>query len=146
MRNLGLDRELVREPANAAIDSPALPAIACLEAVSRNMELIISWFGMNASQTAQTVSMTLEQLLSTGKFHVHLPASSEQQPYLTCVYTSNLSGDASAVELGMSSDGLSEFVSKLYLNHHQELNLPDFDARIDIFLGCYKVSCCVDWQ
>ena len=104
------------------------------------MELIISWFETSANQSAQSVSVTLEQLISTGRFNIHLPSSADQQPALSCVYTSNLAGAATAVELTMSSDALAEFVSKLYLNHHQEANLADFDARIDVFLGCYKVS------
>ena len=136
MRALALDRNI---PAGPAGNAPVLPALACLEAVTRNMELVISWFAMS-SQSAQAVSVTLHQLLETGKFCVHLPSSSaHQKPSLTCTYLSNLSQDTSAVELAMSSDSLSEFVSKLYLSHHQELNLADFDARIDVFLGCYKV-------
>jgi len=131
-----LDREL----AHVAAGRPVLPALACLEAVSRNMELIISWFEMSANQSAQSVSVTLEQLISTGRFYIHLPSSADQQSALSCVYTSNLAGAATAVELTMSSVALAEFVSKLYLNHHQEANLADFDARIDFFLGCFKVS------
>ena len=138
VRALALDRNI---PEALAVNTPMLPALACLEAVTRNMELVISWFAMS-SQSAQAVSVTLHQLLETGKFCVHLPSSSasaHQKPFLSCTYLSNLSHDTVAAELAISSDGLSEFVSKLYLSHHQELNLADFDARIDIFLGCYKV-------
>ncbi len=114
-----------------------LPAVACLEAVARNMELILNWFSNNSEQKIQTTSLQLEQLLSSGKFHVKLPASVCQQPSLSCTYT--LAETSQNREQHMSSDGLTEFVSKLYLNRHQEHNPAVFDERIDLFLGCYKV-------
>ena len=138
VRKLDLDRNL---RANT-ISSTELSALACLKAVSSNMELIMSWFEINAHQSAQSISKTLEQLLATGKFSIHLPTMSHQCPFLTCVYTSSLSGASTAVELSMSRDGLADFVSKLYLNRHQEIrsqSIADFDARIDTFLDCYKV-------
>ena len=114
-----------------------MPAIACLEAVARNMELILNWFSNNSEQKIQTTSLQLEQLLGSGKFLVNLPAMVQQQPILSCTYT--LADTSNPKEQRMSSDGLAEFVSKLYLNRHQEHNPADFDNKIDVFLGCYKV-------
>ena len=120
-----------------------LPAVACLEAVVRNMELILNWFSNNSEQKIQTTSLQLEQLLNSGKFLVKLPAEARQQPALLC--TCALADTSHHKELStvqrMSSDGLAEFVSKLYLNRHQEHNPVEFDEKIDIFLGCYKVCC-----
>lgn len=125
--------------ANAA--GMLLPALACLEAVVRNMELILNWFSNNSQQKIQTTSLQLEQLLNSGKFHVKLPAEARQQPGLLCTYA--LADTSHHKEQHMSSDGLEEFVSKLYLNHHQAHNPVEFDEKIDIFLGCYKVCCVV---
>ena len=114
-----------------------LPAVACLEAVVRNMELILNWFSNNSEQKIQTTSLQLDQLLDSGKFLVKLPAEAHQQPALLCTYA--LADTSHHKEQRMSSDGLAEFVSKLYLNRHQEHNPIEFDEKIDIFLGCYKV-------
>lgn len=51
-----------------------LPAVACLEAAVRNMELILNWFSNNSEQKIQTTSLQLDQLLNSGKFLVKLPA------------------------------------------------------------------------
>ncbi len=118
-----------------------LPAVACLEAVVRNMELILNWFSNNSEQKIQTTSLQLDQLLNSGKFLVKLPAEAHQQPALLCTYA--LADTSYHKEQRMSSDGLAEFVSKLYLNRHQEHNPVEFDEKIDIFLGCYKVCCAV---
>ena len=115
-----------------------MPAMACLEAVARNMELILNWFSNNSEQKIQTTSLQLEQLLGSGKFLVNLPATVQQQPTLACTYT--LADASNHQEQRMSGDGLAEFISKLYLNRHQEHNPADFDEKIDVFLGCYKVD------
>ncbi len=117
-----------------------LPAVACLEAAVRNMELILNWFSNNSEQKIQTTSLQLDQLLNSGKFLVKLPAwggEAHQPPALLCTYA--LADTSHHKEQRMSSDGLAEFVSKLYLNRHQEHNPVEFDEKIDIFLGCYKV-------
>ena len=114
-----------------------LSAVACLEAVARNMELILNWFSNNSEQKIQTTSLQLEQLLSSGKLHFKLPATAQQLPALSCTYTL---ADTSHKEQRLSSDGLAEFVSKLYLNRHQEHNPAAFDERIDLFLNGYKVQ------
>ncbi len=119
-----------------------LPAVACLEAVVRNMELILNWFSNNSEQKIQTTSLQLDQLLTSGKFLVKLPVVAHQQPALLCTYA--LADTSHHKEQHMSSDGLAEFVSKLYLNRHQEHNPVEFDEKIDIFLGCYKVCCAAD--
>ena len=139
VRKLGLDR---RVPAKTedGLYTTQLSALACLKTVTRNMELITSWFEVNANQSAHSISVTLEQLLSTGRFFVNMPDSAQQSPFLTCVYTSNLSGTATAVKLSMSNDALADFVSKLYLNRHQELNVEGFEVRIGVFLACYQVK------
>ncbi len=116
-----------------------LPAVACLEAVVRNMELILGWFSNNSKQKIQTTSLQLDQLLTSGKLLVKLPAEAHQQPALLCTYA--LADRSHHKEQRMSCDGLAEFVSKLYLNRHQEHNPVEFDEKIDTFLGCYKVCC-----
>lgn len=117
--------------------SPALPAIACLEAVARNMELILNWFSNSGQQKSQTTSLQLDQLLNSGKFLVKLPALADQEATVSCTYM--LSGTPHSSEQRMSSDGLQEFVNKLYLNWHQEQNPEAFDESIDVFLSCHKV-------
>ena len=124
--------------------STALPAIACLEAAARNMELILNWFSNNGQQKIQTTSLQLDQLLSSGVFAVKLPAQAHKEAVVSCTYT--LAGASHNSEQHMSNDSLQEFVSKLYLNWHQELNPEAFDESIHVFLTCYKVTSVVPMQ
>lgn len=117
--------------------SPALPAIACLEAVARNMELILNWFSSSGQQKIQTTSLQLDQLLNSGRLLVKLPGLADQEATVSCTYM--LTGTSHSSEQRMSSDGLQEFVNKLYLNWRQEQNPEAFDESIGVFLSCYKV-------
>lgn len=117
--------------------SSTLPAIACLEAVARNMELILNWFSNSGQQKIQTTALQLDQLLNSGKLLVKLPALADQEATISCTYV--LSGAPHSSQQRMSSDSLQEFVNKLYLNWHQEQNPEAFDESIDMFLSCHKV-------
>ena len=117
--------------------SPTLPTIACLEAVAKNMELILNWFSNSGQQKIQTTTLQLEQLLNSGKLLVKLPALADQEATVSCTYM--LSGTPPS-EQRMSSDGLQEFVNKLYLTWHQEQNPEAFDESIDVFLNCHQVK------
>ena len=118
--------------------SSTLPAIACLDAVARNMELILNWFSNSGQQKIQTTALQLDQLLTSGKLLVKLPALANQEATISCTYM--LSGKPHRSEQHMSSDSLQEFVNKLYLNWHQEQNPEAFDESIDMFLSCHKVQ------
>lgn len=101
------------------------------------MELILNWFSNSGEQKIQTTSLQLDQLLNSGKLIVKLPSQAEQEATVTCTYM--LAGTSNSTEQRMSSDGLQEFVNKLYLNWHQEHNPKAFDESIEVFLRCYKV-------
>ena len=72
-----------------------------------------------------------------GRFYIALPTLTQKPAAMSCRYT--LANAALNKEQRMSSDGLAEFVSKLYLNRHQQHNPPEFDEQIDTFLESYKV-------
>ena len=101
------------------------------------MDLILNWFSNSGQQKIQTTSLQLDQLLNSGRLLVKLPAVVNQEATVSCTYM--LTGTTHSSEQRMSSDGLQEFVSKLYLNWHQEQNPEAFDESIDVFLICYKV-------
>lgn len=133
MRSLRLDAKWSGQDDASA----TLPAIACLEAVARNMELILNWFNTSGNQKIQTTSLQLDQLLTSGRLLIKLPALAGKAASIACTYV--LAGMAQHTEQRMDSDGLQEFVNKLYLNRHQEQNPDAFDESIDVFLSCFKV-------
>lgn len=97
----------------------------------------MNWFSNSGQQKIQTTALQLDQLLNSGKLLVKLPELADQEATISCTYM--LSGTPHSIEQHMSSDGLQEFVNKLYLNWHQEQNPEAFDESIDKFLNCHKV-------